>query len=82
MAQPTDLAASEMRAATGFHRDDTRRQPFGERQDLDEMRFDPVLWHGHRKIAPLEPDLAAAQDNIQWCDRRASGSPDATAVPI
>ena len=39
------------------------------RQNLGEMHFDPVLWHGYRQIQPLEPDLARAQENITWCEK-------------
>lgn len=39
------------------------------RQNLGEMTFDPVLWHGYRRIQPLEPDLVAGQQNITWCEK-------------
>jgi hypothetical protein len=39
--------------------------------NLSELSFDPVLWHGYRKIQPLEPDLVAAQDTIRWADLKA-----------
>lgn len=36
--------------------------------DLAQLKFDPVLWHGYNEIQPLEPDLAEAQQTIQWAD--------------
>lgn len=36
--------------------------------NLGELEFDPVLWHGYNRIQPLEPDLVAAQETIQWAD--------------
>lgn len=38
------------------------------RQDLGALAFDPVLHHGYGEIQPLEPDLRAAQANIEWCE--------------
>lgn len=38
------------------------------RQNLGDMRFDPVLWHGYHAVQELEPDLVAAQQNITWCE--------------
>jgi putative NADPH-quinone reductase len=56
------LADAYQRAATA-HGHEVRRQ------DLGELRFDPVLHKGYASIQELEPDLLAAQDNIKWCDR-------------
>lgn len=39
------------------------------RQNLGELTFDPILRHGYAEVQPLEPDLAAAQENIAWCQR-------------
>ncbi|MEO3402901.1 NAD(P)H-dependent oxidoreductase [Mucilaginibacter sp. CAU 1740] len=39
------------------------------RQDLGEMRFDPILWKGYAQVQELEPDLRQAWGNITWCDK-------------
>lgn len=38
------------------------------RRNLAEMDFDPVFHHGLRRVQPLENDLAAAQEDLNWCE--------------
>ena len=35
---------------------------------LGELRFDPTLWRGYKRIQPLEPDLVEAQKLVRWAN--------------
>ncbi|MBB5984465.1 NAD(P)H-dependent oxidoreductase [Sphingobium lignivorans] len=39
------------------------------RQDVGALAFDPILRRGHRDPPPVEPDVAAAQQALMWCER-------------
>lgn len=36
--------------------------------NLIDLDFDPILRYGYRKVMPLEPDLVAAQEAMQWAE--------------
>ncbi len=38
------------------------------RQNIPEMKFDPILHKGYKVIQELEPDLETFQDNVRWCE--------------
>ena len=39
------------------------------RQNLGEMKFDPILWKGYKVPQQLEADLITTQENIRWCEK-------------
>ena len=38
------------------------------RQNIGEMKFDPILHHGYRLKQDLESDLVMFQENMNWCE--------------
>lgn len=38
------------------------------RQNIGDMRFDPVLHEGYKNIQQLEPDLENFRENVQWAE--------------
>lgn len=38
------------------------------RQNIGDLKFDPILHHGYKRIQTTEPDIKKTQDNILWCN--------------
>jgi NAD(P)H dehydrogenase (quinone) len=68
MAHP-DTDSLSMAIADSYQKAAEAKGNVVRRQNLGELKFDPILWKGYHKIQTLEPDLLTAQENITWCEK-------------